>query len=70
MPNAPRRGTAGTHRWGSVAPRGRLRRTCPKCGAPPFSSCVKVRTLKVTGQDMTLPDPTYEIRLKTPHPER
>lgn len=47
-----------------------MRRKCSKCGAPPFSSCVKVRTLKVTGQDMTLPDPSYTIRLKTPHKDR
>ncbi len=70
MTRVPSRKTSGTNRWSSAVPRGRLKRACPKCGAPPYSSCFKVRTLKVTGQDLTLPDPSYLVRLKAPHKER
>lgn len=70
MLRTPRRSTPATNRWGSSAPRGRLARKCPRCGALPYSSCVKVRTLKVTGQDTSLPDPAYTIRLKILHQER
>lgn len=70
MPLTPSRSTSGTNRWDNTTPRGRLKRACPKCGAPAYSSCVRVRTLKVTGQDLSLPDPSYMIRLKTPHQER
>lgn len=70
MTRGPSRATAGTNRWGSATPRGRLKRPCPRCGAPPYYSCFTIRTLKVTGQDLTLPDPSYPVRLKIPHRER
>ena len=64
------RKTSATNRWGSSPTRGRLKRPCPKCGAPAYASCFKVRTLRVTGQDLSLPDPSYEVRLKVLHRER
>lgn len=70
MTKVPSRKTSSTNRWDNTAPRGRMRRPCPKCGALPYSSCVRVRTLKVTGQDLTLPDPSYAVRLRNPHTER
>jgi hypothetical protein len=70
MIRVPTRTAIGTNRWGSTPARGRLKRPCPKCGARRYASCYTVRTLKVTGQDLTLPDPSYPVRLKTPHKER
>lgn len=70
MPKTPTRTTIGTNRWDSTPARGRIKRTCPKCGALPYSSCFTIRTLKVTGQDISLPDPSYPVRLKPPHKER
>jgi hypothetical protein len=70
MIRTPSRATSGTNRWGSIPARGRMKRPCPKCGAKPHSSCFTIKTLKVTGQDLSLPDPSYPVRLKIPHRER
>ena len=70
MTKPPSRKTSSTNRWDNTAPGGRMKRACPKCGARPYYSCTRVRTLKVTGQDLTLPDPSYPVRLKKPHRER
>ena len=69
MDRGPSRAAYNASGW-SVAPQGKLKRKCRKCGALAYSPCVRVRTLKVTGQDLTLPDPTYTVRLKNPHRER
>ena len=66
----PSRGPFGTNRWEYVTDRSPLRKGCPRCGAKPYRSCFNIKTLRVTGQDQSLPDPSYPVMLKNPHRER